>query len=1304
MRASLLLAASPVATYLPLALYLVAELACSIVWRRPLWLARQSLFVPLRAWGELRYFRYVLKSSRDLRSSKAWETMRSVKARSDVNATFAQPLFDQLRNYVEHARPVVVLGEPGAGKTSVLFAVRRHFTRQAWWSGVAAFLFVAFVFGSVLVWAPTWAWLLLLLGLAEWFVARWPVAVFVPLRTYNDGPFKTLAARNLASVPGGRWIAWSLSYYAQRGRLVWLLDGADEIRDDALLTAFQTFADALQPGGLMHGAGVVCTSGHGDNPAALLAVEDVLHVWDLDDLGVQRFLTIYDADDVDRQFAALKERQLLGGRAMGRNPYWLRVFVESGQCQRNRGLLMQNYCVQALQNGGAKVPPAELLEALAHLARRMNETGQVGCAVDFARTELDAARAAGGSGNWKSDDALAAAAAAELVLIDRSLRRVDFAHVVLQEFLSAFALRRQPEAALAHADDEAWWSTLSILGGLMPNPTAFVQRVLSGGDSRARLSLAVALLQNVDQPDERLVQQVSVGFVANLRGDASQEQIQAVNKLASVAPDTLGALLGAQFPGASLDVKRNVLRILDAIGGTYALLVITTYQVLADLTVRAEATRVLGRIGEPAVEPLIAAISVPQQPLTLELGEALEQIGGPAVEPLVEALIDDEHPCPAALEVLGWIGDARAVEPIVKLLRAKTTPEPLRSRATEALRRLGAAAVEPLIGVMNDAPDDVKLHAIAALGSLHDARAVEPLMEILRSKNDDVRIAALEALGQIGDARATDQLLYFLRNKTLKDLLRARSAEALGWVRSEEAVKALVEQLSDKRELVRAYAAVALGRTRDGRVVKPLLVPLVTAGETERVRMNASEAIVAIGFAGVPALAAALRSTDAKVRATAAEMLGRVGDVRAVEPLVQLLGDKEETVQLEAVSALGALADARALKPLLLTLRKPDAGVQVRARAARAIGKLGDKRAAPYLVESLADADDQVRAAVVSGLGQLGDAKFLEPLLKMLKDSDERVRWETADALGRLGDKRALEPLLQTFANPKEAAKTRMGAGDAIGRLGDRRAVAPLAALLADPTTEVRRGAVVGLGQLGDAAILPRLVETLRDADYWVRADAAEALSRLGDPRAFEPLLSAVEDENFWVRAEVARAFGRLRDLRAIKPLFRMLRDSKEAVRARAAAALGDLENPWALNPLLVAFRDDKDDVRIEAATALGRVGDLRAVKSLIAALHYEADQVRIRAALALARLGDARAIPALQPLAADTHNRLLAIAAREALAKLAPASPATSDYATAGASGEATAELVRSATMPEKASASAPVPPAAPAESEPAA
>ncbi|HOS44611.1 MAG TPA: HEAT repeat domain-containing protein, partial [Armatimonadota bacterium] len=82
-----------------------------------------------------------------------------------------------------------------------------------------------------------------------------------------------------------------------------------------------------------------------------------------------------------------------------------------------------------------------------------------------------------------------------------------------------------------------------------------------------------------------------------------------------------------------------------------------------------------------------------------------------------------------------------------------------------------------------------------------------------------------------------------------------------------------------------------------------------------------------------------LRHRHGAVRVAAAEALGRLGDSRAVRPLVARLRDRPEAMRLAAITALAALRDVTALPGLRAALA--DRVAPVRLAAAETCMRLG---------------------------------------------------------------------------------------------------------------------------------------------------------------------------------------------------------------------------------------------------------------------------------------------------------------------------------------------------------------------------
>ncbi|WP_437521551.1 HEAT repeat domain-containing protein [Sorangium sp. So ce726] len=122
----------------------------------------------------------------------------------------------------------------------------------------------------------------------------------------------------------------------------------------------------------------------------------------------------------------------------------------------------------------------------------------------------------------------------------------------------------------------------------------------------------------------------------------------------------------------------------------------------------------------------------------------------PALKPLIIAI----HSCTsrkeadAAASALAQLNDARAVEPLIALVRSGGWKI---AYAANALAQLGdARAVEPLISALQWERLDVRPSVVNALGRLGDARAMEPVRALLTDERAEVRYAVAKALDELG--------------------------------------------------------------------------------------------------------------------------------------------------------------------------------------------------------------------------------------------------------------------------------------------------------------------------------------------------------------------------------------------------------------------------------------------------------------------------------------------------------------------------------------------------------------------------
>jgi len=184
-------------------------------------------------------------------------------------------------------------------------------------------------------------------------------------------------------------------------------------------------------------------------------------------------------------------------------------------------------------------------------------------------------------------------------------------------------------------------------------------------------------------------------------------------------------------------------------------------------------------------------------------------------------------------------------------------------------------------------------------------------------------------------------------------------------------------------------------------------------------------------------------SRDPRIRRYLALAIGRIGDKRGVEPLLEGLSDTDAETQIYTLSALGLI---------------------------------GDNSAVPGVAKQLKHEDPSVRKVAAYVLGSLNDPGSAHDLQIALNDVKEEVRWSAAMALARLNDS---------------------AGADLIARLLDHGYVDSLADMTAAQKTELMVNAVRCMALLKYEPAREKIVSLSQsDKSLQVRDAALEALKK----------------------------------------------------------------------------------------------------------------------------------------------------------------------------------------------------------------
>jgi HEAT repeat protein len=558
--------------------------------------------------------------------------------------------------------------------------------------------------------------------------------------------------------------------------------------------------------------------------------------------------------------------------------------------------------------------------------------------------------------------------------------------------------------------------------------------------------------------------------------------------------------------------------------------------------------------------------------------ETLGNIGDMSVVPLLADILSQHDPTTRNSTIAALVN-------IQRLIKSDGSCTPSIKKALN-----NGELIDHLLNSLDDPELEIKKNAIIALGWLKEKRAVGKLVGLLNDYDlEEYVVGSLVSIGH----DALPELIGGLKNpdpKILVSLIRC-----IEWIGHFDGIKACLPFLKSQNDDVRYQAIMAMGEALDFEEVEDGLLLLLDDPNSEIQGLL----IDLVGKSPSRNLADKLLlelPTNIHLRKHAAiQILGRLKNKAAFEPLQKLLEDENDEVRAEVYKAL----DSIHIKPL----------------------------SAKIILKGLTDKSPIVRKAVACCIEADSGANVEGALFSLLKDPDPDVRLAAIETLGNIGGASCIEALTTDFANCDK--RLRLAIIRTMGNIHDRSSTLFLMDILKQADPDLKRIALDSLGKIKDKRSVPNLIIAMDDSDWSVRSAAIRAIAQTGSIRSTDAdrLLDKLEDSEDIVKKEAILALGHLNARESVNRLLPLIHN--ENLQMEVIEALEKLGIPE-LDYFCDFFKRSNTRLKCLLVDLLGRLADLRAVGFLSDVLKDEFFTVRCRAARALGKLGDRKAISVL--------------------------------------------------------------------------
>jgi HEAT repeat protein len=387
----------------------------------------------------------------------------------------------------------------------------------------------------------------------------------------------------------------------------------------------------------------------------------------------------------------------------------------------------------------------------------------------------------------------------------------------------------------------------------------------------------------------------------------------------------------------------------------------------------------MGNVREAALLALVEIDARHPVPVRKQLA-ACEK--GPVALTVARSLADENNRSVqlAAAKILGWLGTADAVAPLLD----QVENESLQQDVISSLIEIGKVNPGAILGAWPSNYGNRRACLAYVLGEAQCPEGAPLLQQGLDDTDPQIVRMSAYALGNIGDAKVLPDLVTCLQSPSTE---------------VQEAAK---------------RALISLGQ-RFPKKTFTVMQPILSHGDS-RLRMLAVVILRDLDDSAIlDALSMAVKDASAEVRRAAIKVFERDKDQQHIGALLLSLTDEDADVRRSATEILANCDAEESFDGLQLALQDED--IWVRSTAVRGLGKLGDERCLKLVEKSISDPVGLVSIAALETLAEHLGAVATPHIIAALHHGDDDVVSAALNLLTRYGEDGWVKQYSDTLIN-----------------------------------------------------------------------------------------------------------------------------------------------------------------------------------------------------------------------------------------------------------------------------------------------